>query len=204
MRSASIGLLCKTRIIKYAVLLYAAGRKAFVDLVFEKAGRRRCRHELTVHLWRNSTVLDQLAVAELDLQKLRLRVVADGADPARIEAFAFHVLILSPNVAHNPATRIAAHRAGWRIGRRTAGQQGVGGPRIPASLPPAAQSPKARRPPLRRRRRSARSLAMEPRPDPAGAPAARRLARRSRRAGARAGHRGGSPACTFHRVAGGA
>src|SRR5258705_4226350 len=203
MRSASMGRPCETRIIKYAVLLYTARRKGFVDLVFEKAGRRRCRHELTVHLGRNTTILDQLAVAELDLQKLRLGVVTGSADLARVDAFAFHVLILSRNVAHNPATRIAAHRAGWRIGRRTAGQQGVGGPRIPASLPPAAQSPKARRPPLRRRRRSARSLAMEPRPDPAGAPTARRLARRSRGAGARAGHRGGPPACTFHRVAGG-
>src|SRR5712691_509164 len=203
MRSASIGLLCKTRIIKYAVLPYTARRKAFVDPVFEKAGRRRCRHELAVHLGRDSAVLDDLAVAELDLQQLRLRVVADGADPARIEAFAFHVLILSPNVAHNTATRIAAHRAGWRISRWTARQQGVGSPRVPASLPPAAQPPKARRPPLRRRRRSAWRPAMEPRPAPAGPPTARRIARRSRGAGARARHRGGSPACTFHRAAGG-
>src|SRR6266853_6012898 len=204
MRSASIIVTPQNAHYRSGALLDAARWKTFVDLVFEKTGRRGRGHELAMDLWRNSAVLDDLAVAEFDLQQLRLRVVADGADPARIEAFAFHVLILSPNVAHNPATRIAAHRAGWRIGRRTAGQQGVGGPRIPASLPPAAQSPKARRPPLRRRRRSARSLAMEPRPDPAGAPTARRLARRSRRAGARAGHRGGSPACTFHRVAGGA
>src|SRR6266850_1127658 len=79
MRSASIGLPCETRIIKYAVLLYTARRKGFVDLVFEKAGRRRCRHELTVHLGRNSTILDQLAVAELDLQKLRLGVLTGSA-----------------------------------------------------------------------------------------------------------------------------
>src|SRR5882762_2542205 len=90
MRSASIGLLCKTRIIKYAVLPYAARRKAFVDLVFEEAGRRRRRHELTVHLGRNSTVLDQLAVAELHLQHLRLRVVTGRADLARVDAFSFH------------------------------------------------------------------------------------------------------------------
>src|SRR6266850_2883733 len=90
MRSASIGLPCETRIIKYAVLLYTARRKGFVDLVFEKAGRRRCRHELTVHLGRNSTILDQLAVAELDLQKLRLGVVTGSADLARVDAFSFH------------------------------------------------------------------------------------------------------------------
>src|SRR5258708_27765081 len=90
MCSASMGLLCDTLIRKYAVLLSTARRKGFVDLVFEKAGRRRCRHELTVHLGRNSAILDQLAVAELDLQKLRLGVVTGSADLVRVDAFSFH------------------------------------------------------------------------------------------------------------------
>src|SRR6266853_5481408 len=90
MRSASMWLLCKTRIIKYGVLLYTDRRKTFVDLVLEETRRRGRRHELAMDLWRNSTVLDQLAVAELDLQHLRLRVVTDCADLARVDAFSFH------------------------------------------------------------------------------------------------------------------
>src|SRR5712664_3620192 len=38
---------------------------------------------------RNSAVLDQPAVAELDLQDLRLGVVAGGADLARVAALSF-------------------------------------------------------------------------------------------------------------------
>src|SRR5258706_14684821 len=90
MRSASMGLPCEPRIIKDDGLLNTARRKVLVDFVFEKAGRRRCRHELTVHLGRNSTILDQLAVAELDLQKLRLGVVTGSADLPRVDAFSFH------------------------------------------------------------------------------------------------------------------
>src|SRR5260221_11824380 len=104
MRSASMGLPCETRIIKYAVLLYTARREGFVDLFFEKAGRRRGRHELTVHLGGNSTILDQLAVAELDLPKLRLWVGTGSAGLARVYAFAFHVVELLSKVAHNAAT----------------------------------------------------------------------------------------------------
>src|SRR5712672_2860135 len=90
MRSASMWFLCKTRIIKYGVLLYTDRRKTLVDLVLEEARRRGRRHELAMDLRRNSTVLDQLAVAEFDLQQLRLRVVTDRADPARIDALALH------------------------------------------------------------------------------------------------------------------
>src|SRR6266571_6891408 len=95
MRSASIWLLCKTRIIGHRDLLYPVRRKTFVDLVFEKTRRRGRGHELAVHLGRNSTVLDQPAVAELDLQNLRLGVVAGRADLARVDAFSFHVALLS-------------------------------------------------------------------------------------------------------------
>src|SRR5216684_5812141 len=91
MRSASMWLLCETRIIKYGVLLYTDRRKTFVDLVLEETRRRGRRHELAMDLRRNSTVLDQLAVAELDLQHLRLRVVTDRADLARIDALSFHI-----------------------------------------------------------------------------------------------------------------
>src|SRR6267378_4800300 len=90
MRSASIWLLCKTRIIGHRDLLYAGRRKTFVDLVFEKARRRRRGHELAMDLGRNSTVLDQPTVAEFDLQNLRLHVVAGRADLARVDAFSFH------------------------------------------------------------------------------------------------------------------
>src|SRR5258708_6111168 len=101
MRSASMWLLCKTRIIKYGVLLYTDRRKTFVDLVLEETRRRGRRHELAMDLRRNSTVLDQLAVAELDLQHLRLRVVTDRADLARVDALSFHghssdTVMLSP------------------------------------------------------------------------------------------------------------
>src|SRR5882762_4447569 len=96
MRSASM-----TRIIKYCVSLYPARRKVLVDLVFEKTGRRRRRHELPVHFRGNAAVLEELAVAELDFQCLRLRVVADRADPARVDAFSLHghssdTVMLSP------------------------------------------------------------------------------------------------------------
>src|SRR5258706_134032 len=90
MRSASMWLLCKTRIIKYGDLLYPARRKTLVDLVLEEARRRRRRHELAVHLGGDTAVLDQPAVAELDLQHLRLRIVTDRADPARIDSFPLH------------------------------------------------------------------------------------------------------------------
>src|SRR5438874_11191102 len=90
MRSASIPVLCKTRIIGHRDLLYPARRKTFVDLVFEKAGCRGRGHELPMHLGRNSAVLDQPAVAELDLQDLRLGVVTRRADLARVDAFSFH------------------------------------------------------------------------------------------------------------------
>src|ERR1700693_469064 len=101
MRSASTWLLCETRIIKYCVSLYPARRKVLVDLVLEKAGRRSPRHELAVHLGGDAAVLDELAVAELDLQQLRLRVVAYRADLARGDAFSFHgdssdTVMLSP------------------------------------------------------------------------------------------------------------
>src|SRR6266849_1164395 len=95
MRSASIWLLCKTRIIEQGALLHATRRKAFIDLVLEKARRRGRSHELAMDLGRNSAVLDQLAVAELDLPNMRLRVVAGRADLARVDAFAFHVALLS-------------------------------------------------------------------------------------------------------------
>src|SRR5437867_13344195 len=91
MRSASMGLLCETRIIGLCDLLYPARWKTFVDLVFEETGRRGRSHELAVHLGRNPAVLYQPAVAELDLQNLRLSVVTGRAYLARVDAFPFHV-----------------------------------------------------------------------------------------------------------------
>src|SRR5216683_2655609 len=90
MRSASTWLLCKTSIIGHRDLLYPARRKTFVDLVFEEARRRGRGDELAMDFGRNSAVLDQLAVAELDLQNLRLGVVAGRADLARVDACPFH------------------------------------------------------------------------------------------------------------------
>src|SRR6266446_10209231 len=90
MRSASILLACKTRIIGHWDLLYPARRKTFVDLVFEKTRRGRRGHELPMDLGRNSAVLDQPAVAELDLQDLRLGVVTGRADLARVDALSLH------------------------------------------------------------------------------------------------------------------
>src|SRR5260221_676573 len=121
MRSASIIVTPQNAHYRSGTLLDAARWKTFVDLVFEKTGRRGRGHELAMDLWRNSAVLDDLAVAELDLQQLRLRVVADRADPARIEAFAFHVLILSPNVAHSRALSLRRDRAGAAAGTGASG-----------------------------------------------------------------------------------
>src|SRR5438309_7820607 len=70
--------------------LYPARGKTLVDLVLEKARRRRRSQELAMDFGRNPTVLDQPAVAELDLQNLRLGVVADRADLARVDAFSLH------------------------------------------------------------------------------------------------------------------
>ena len=85
MRSASMA-----RIIKYCVSLYPARGKILVDLVLEKTRRRGRRHELAMDFGRNSSVLDQPAVAEFDLQNLRLGVVTGRADLARVDAFSFH------------------------------------------------------------------------------------------------------------------
>src|SRR5712692_2391600 len=93
MRSASMWLLCKTCIIGHCVLLHPVRGITLVDLVFEEARRRWRRHELAVHLGGDPAVLDQLAVAEFDLQQLRLGVVSGGADLARIDALAFHALV---------------------------------------------------------------------------------------------------------------
>ncbi len=59
----------------YALLQPRRG-KALVDLVFEEARRRGRGHELAVHFGRDPAVLIDPAVAELDLQDLRLGVVA--------------------------------------------------------------------------------------------------------------------------------
>src|SRR6266853_175059 len=133
MRSASMWLLCKTRIIKYGVLLYTDRRKTFVDLVLEETRRRGRRHELAMDLRRNSTVLDQLAVAEFDLQQLRLRVVTDRADPARIDAFAFHVhsmvkVIASPErtEASSPGLPSIFPRTLQRVTRRDSSPSDTG------------------------------------------------------------------------------
>src|SRR5882672_341235 len=90
MRSASMWLPCERRIIGYGVSLYSTGRKTLVDLVLEEARCGWRRHELAVHLGGNAPVLDQFAVAELDLQHLRFEVVAGRADLARVDAFSFH------------------------------------------------------------------------------------------------------------------
>src|SRR6266700_6389254 len=90
MRSASIVSRLQSAHYKAGALPYAARRKTFVDLVLEEARRRGRRHELAVHFGRNPAVLIDPAVAELDLQELRLGVVARRADLARIDAFAFH------------------------------------------------------------------------------------------------------------------
>src|SRR5438034_1078950 len=95
MRSASIRFLCKTRIIGHCDSLYPIRLKTFVDLVLEKARRRRRRHELAMDLGGHPSVLDQPAVAEFDLQNLRLGIVANRADPARVDASSFHVALLS-------------------------------------------------------------------------------------------------------------
>src|SRR5437667_11293802 len=101
MRSASIRLLCKTRIIGHCDSPYPARRETFVDLVLEKARRRGCGHELSMDFGGDPSVLNQPAIAEFDLQRLRLRVVTDRADLARVDEFAFHghyrdTVMLSP------------------------------------------------------------------------------------------------------------
>src|SRR5437660_1647358 len=101
MRSASIRLLCKTRIIGHCDSPYPARRETFVNLVLEKARRRGCGHELSMDFGGDPSVLNQPAIAEFDLQRLRLRIVADRADLARVDAFAFHghsrdTVMLSP------------------------------------------------------------------------------------------------------------
>src|SRR5712692_1666236 len=73
----------------YALLQRRRG-KALVDLVLEEARRRGRRHELAVHFGRDAPVGEQPAVAEFDFENLGLGVVADRADLARIDAFAFH------------------------------------------------------------------------------------------------------------------
>src|SRR5262245_3753224 len=75
----------------YGSGLADAGRgKALVDLVLEEARRRRRGHELPVHLGRDAAVLHDLSVAELDLEKLRLRVVAHSSDLARADPLSVH------------------------------------------------------------------------------------------------------------------
>src|SRR5581483_8566878 len=71
-----------------------ARRVALVDLVLEEADGRGRRRELAVDLARYAAVLDHLAVAELDLERLRLGVVARRADPAGIDALALHGVLL--------------------------------------------------------------------------------------------------------------
>src|SRR5215831_11685848 len=83
MRSASMGP-------NYRDLADASRGKALVDLVLEEAGGRGCRHELPVDLGRHAAVLHDLAVAELDLQQLRLGIVARAPDLARIDALSLH------------------------------------------------------------------------------------------------------------------
>src|SRR5262245_54598560 len=83
MRSASMGP-------NYMDLADSSRGKALVDLVLEEAGRRGRGHELAVHLRRHASILDDLAVAELELQQLRLGVVARAADLARVDALALH------------------------------------------------------------------------------------------------------------------
>src|SRR5262252_859830 len=83
MRSASMGP-------NYRDLADASRGKALVDLVLEEAGRRGRGHELPVNFGRHAAELQDLTVAELDLQQLRLGVVADAPDLARIDALALH------------------------------------------------------------------------------------------------------------------
>ncbi len=90
MRSASMMASLQSAHYRAGSLSEATRRKALVDLVLEEAGRRGRRHELAVHFGRDATVLDDLAIAEFDFERLRLGVVADRADLARIDAFAFH------------------------------------------------------------------------------------------------------------------
>src|SRR5216684_764215 len=90
MRSASMMASLQSAHYRAGSLPKATRRKALVDLVFEEARRRGRGHELAVHFGRDPAVLIDPAVAELDLQDLRLGVVADRADLARIDAFAFH------------------------------------------------------------------------------------------------------------------
>src|SRR6266446_310431 len=84
-------------------LPYAVRRKALVDLVLEEARRRGRGHELAVHFGRDAAVGEQPAVAEFDFENLRLGVVADRADLARIDALALHghsivMVIASPKL----------------------------------------------------------------------------------------------------------
>src|SRR5437879_2966670 len=102
----------------YTRSLYPARRKTLVDLVLEKARRRRCSHELAMDFGRNSTVLDQPAVAELDLQNLRLGVVADRADLARVDAFSLHGQF-SDTVTASPERTEASCRGSASIIPRT-------------------------------------------------------------------------------------
>src|SRR6266702_6534478 len=90
MRSASMMASLQSAHYRAGSLSEASRRKALVDLVLEEARRRRRGHELAMHFGRDAAVLIDPAVAELDLQDLRLGVVADRADLARIDAFAFH------------------------------------------------------------------------------------------------------------------
>src|SRR2546425_13028014 len=90
MRSASMMASLQSAHYRAGSLPKATRRKALVDLVLEEARRRGRGHELAVHFGRNAAVLIDPAVAELDFQHLRLGVVADRADLARIDAFAFH------------------------------------------------------------------------------------------------------------------
>src|SRR5437899_11468478 len=101
MRSASIRLVCEARIIGHCHSPYPARRETVVDLVLAKARRRGWGHGLSMDFGGDRSVLNQPAIAEFDLQRLRLRVVADRADLARVDAFAFHghsrdTVMLSP------------------------------------------------------------------------------------------------------------
>src|SRR5712691_6734236 len=98
MRSASMMASLQSAHYRAGSLSEATRRKALVDLVLEEARRRGRGHELAVYLGRHAPVLDHFAVAELDLQHLRLGVVADRADLARIDALAFHVHSISSPV----------------------------------------------------------------------------------------------------------
>src|SRR6266704_5011604 len=95
MRSASMMASLQSAHYRAGSLSEASRRKALVDLVLEEARRRRRGHELAMHFGRDAAVLIDPAVAELDLQDLRLGVVADRADLARIDALAFHVHSIS-------------------------------------------------------------------------------------------------------------